>query len=411
MIKKLNRLTVLAALFIVSTALAGELPQGPGLAARYTGDAGIDTNEAVVFVEDFEEASLEDLFARWNDVSNEKDEVISFARDVPEGSEGEKSLQMAAHRSINTGGHLFKVFTPGYDQLYIRFYTKFAADHGFTHHFVRIRGMINPVQWPVGNVSKQPSTQWCGTDIEPLGAQFQLNQPAVQPPGIWALSSYWPEMRSWQGEGGTSFYPNLFEYKDPVAVGRDRWICVETMVKMNSSPDSSDGEQAFWIDGRLVARLAPGTPEGTWLKDKFHISGRYNTNPQPFEGFRWRQDMQLQWNRLWLLYYQSDKAFQETDEYASQNPDSTVDTRKSTVWFDHIVVAREYIGPMGPCDEIDTGMRGDFNQDGRLAITDVIKLILLQFESPDDPALDFNSDGRTNITDAIDLIRHMFQGA
>ncbi|MEA1996912.1 MAG: hypothetical protein U9N45_04710, partial [Gemmatimonadota bacterium] len=190
-------------------------------------------------------------------------------------------------------------------------------DYGYCHHFVRIRGMINPLPYPVGNVSKQPSTCWCGTDIEPLGASFQLNQPegSITPPGIWGLSSYWLEMNSWQGEGGTSFYPNLFEPASIKQVDRDRWVCVEVMVKMNSSPDSTDGEEAVWIDGRLVSHLGPGTLSGYWKRDKYYID---ELQGEPFEGFRWRRSLTLKWNRLWLLHYVSETVFKSADEYAAQ---------------------------------------------------------------------------------------------
>jgi hypothetical protein len=50
----------------------------------------------------------------------------------------------------------------------------------------------------------------------------------------------------------------------------------------------------------------------------------------PFEGFRWRKDARLRLNFLWVLNYITD------------SPAGHV----SKVWFDQIVVARAYIGPM-----------------------------------------------------------------
>ena len=35
-------------------------------------------------------------------------------------------------------------------------------------------------------------------------------------------------------------------------VDRVKWICVEVMLKANSSPEKADGEQALWIDGKPV---------------------------------------------------------------------------------------------------------------------------------------------------------------
>ncbi|MEA2064260.1 MAG: DUF4091 domain-containing protein [Gemmatimonadota bacterium] len=53
---------------------------------------------------------------------------------------------------------------------------------------------------------------------------------------------------------------------------------------------------------------------------------------------------------------------------------------------------------------------GDHNGDGVLTINDVILLLLLIRESPDDPDLDFNGDGRANIIDAVALIISMMKG-
>lgn len=315
-----------------------------GLAAKYPGDVGIEKDRAVVFAENFEEGTLEELVQRWTDASNKGGKVITISANVSPASAGRWSLQMTATREQNTGGHLFKVISPGQDRLFVRFYTRFAPDCGFCHHFVRIRAMIDPLPYPLGQISKQPSHRWCGTDIEPLRvSQFGGLAVPTSPPGMWALSSYWPEMRSWQGSGGTSFYPDLFEPQKRVAVARGRWICVEVMVKMNSSPDKSDGAQAAWIDGELVSYLGPRTVNGYWRRDKYILD---DEKGEPFEGFRWRKDMPLKWNRLWLLHYVSERSFKKSDAYAAEHPDAPINTQTAAVWFDDIVVATEYIGPL-----------------------------------------------------------------
>ena len=97
-----------------------------------------------------------------------------------------------------------------------------------------------------------------------------------------------------------------------VPVVRDTWVCVEVMLKCNTSPDKADGEQALWIDGKEVGR---------WT------------------GIRWRKDMKLKVNGLWMLYYITDNA-------ARQN--RVKEPRKvNRVWFDDIVVSDAYIGPAG----------------------------------------------------------------
>ena len=60
----------LALLLLMGAVLPGQenlgvLPEGPGLAARYAGDAGIASDPSVVFVEDFSRGSLEELRDRW----------------------------------------------------------------------------------------------------------------------------------------------------------------------------------------------------------------------------------------------------------------------------------------------------------------------------------------------------------
>ncbi|MBN2289956.1 MAG: DUF4091 domain-containing protein [Candidatus Glassbacteria bacterium] len=52
---------------------------------------------------------------------------------------------------------------------------------------------------------------------------------------------------------------------------------------------------------------------------------------------------------------------------------------------------------------------GDYNGDGKLTISDVIMLIRLMRQTPNDPDLDFDKDGRTSITDAVALILHILK--
>ena len=58
----------------------------------------------------------------------------------------------------------------------------------------------------------------------------------------------------------------------------------------------------------------------------------FPSDGSPFEGFRWRSDERLKINFLWVLLY------------ITKAPQDYV----SKVWFDNIVVAKEYIGPLTP---------------------------------------------------------------
>ena len=344
----------LCALFFAAAAIVpcqenlGVLPEGPGLAARYRGDAGIGKHPAVVFVEDFRGGPLEELRARWSDISNRDGQVLAFAEDAPAGSASPRSLRLTATRDANSGGHLFRNFGAGYDRLFLRFYVKFAPDAGFNHHFVSLGGSINPPPHPTGGAGRRPVDEWI-SGIEPVAASGRGE--SFPPPGIWHFYTYWPEMRSWQSEegkavddNGRAFYGNNFEPREPAPVRRGEWICVEMMVKMNSVPDGYDGEQALWIDGKLAGRFATGTMRGRWSKANF----RLDPAGVPFEGFRWRTDERVKVNRLWLSHYvTSDSAFPRTDRYAAAHPEVKVNTKQQTVWFANLVTAKEYIGPLG----------------------------------------------------------------
>ncbi len=52
--------------------------------------------------------------------------------------------------------------------------------------------------------------------------------------------------------------------------------------------------------------------------------------------------------------------------------------------------------------------KGDFNGNGSLGISDVIKLLLEINAGSEDPCLDFNQDGQKNIADAIALVIYLF---
>ena len=106
----LARITVTSLLFVAvgieSTAQTpGHLDQ-VGLAAKYLGDRGIGDDPAVIFTEDFEVDSLQDLAGHWEMVRNP--ERMSLADDAPNASRGRRSLL------ISTGGarHRCRLVSP-----------------------------------------------------------------------------------------------------------------------------------------------------------------------------------------------------------------------------------------------------------------------------------------------------------
>jgi hypothetical protein len=289
-----------------------------GLASKYIGDKGIREDPAVVFAEDFEADSLEAVWSRWESVQNKP--IMSLSADVSDASGGTRSLLMTHIGGQGTGGHLYRRLLPGYEKLHVRFYVKFDPDCHPIHHFVHMGGYNPPTAWPQGGAGTRPQgDERFSTGVEPYGNQWR-----------WDFYSYWMGMRS--SPDGASWGHDFIN--DPaLAVERGRWICVELMMKMNEPVTESNGEQALWIDGRpwtkdgqVVSHLGRGFPRGRWTWDSFHP----DPDGEPFEGFRWRTTRGLNLNFLWLLLY------------VTKSPEGHV----SRVWFDDIVVARDYIGPI-----------------------------------------------------------------
>ena len=295
----------------VETMPPGHLPEGPGLAARYPGDKGIEGDEAVVFVENFETGTVKDIGQRWGSISNKDGKVMQLVEDVPAGTAGRRSLQMTATLGQNKGGHLYTVFKPGADQMYCRFYVKFHREAGYIHHFVWLEAERTGAPWPNPQAGTRPAgDKRFSTGLEPKGDW----KAQVPPPGQWNFYTYWQEMKI--DPKMNKYWGNSFTPKPPVLIPRDRWICAEFLIKTNSSPEKADGEQAFWIDGKLTGR---------------------------FRGFRWRSTDELKINKLWLEHHIGIGAGApfETKRYYPNG-------RFNRVWFDDVVVATDYIGPLAP---------------------------------------------------------------
>ena len=281
---------------LVNLATASSLPQGDGFAGKYKADADIAAHPAVIFADNFEQG---DLGARWDEKNPAKGKTLDFASGDG-GVCGARCLKVEAHLGENTGGGLTKWFEPA-PTVHVRFYARFDPACDYVHHFVTLRGnrgLRGGDRWSgFGGAGLQPAgDERFSTALEPWG-----NWQKWPAPGKWNFYSYWHEMeRSPDGKyWGNSFFP---EPQEPIA--KERWICAEFMLKHNT-PGQPDGEQAFWIDGRLL---------GHW------------------RGISWRKTEALQANALTLESYITDRW--------TKNP-------VNTVYFDNLIIAHEYIGPAG----------------------------------------------------------------
>jgi hypothetical protein len=306
-----------------------------GLASQYPGDIGIERDPAVVFVENFEHETVDALCERWDTASDQAG--MSFSDDIPAGSRGRKSLIM--ERLKGSGAQLYRRLKNqaggwGYDRIFARYYVKFDPDCGEIHHFGPcVGGNLPATRWPsvkAGQPTDGAKSFWSG--IEPFGRSW-----------VWDYYTYWCDMRGSPPRGQT--WGNSFIRDRNLKVEKGRWICIEQMIQMNDVGDTN-GEQALWIDGELVSHLGRGFPRGMWTYDKFapgrsgggirwdHARGaaeRFTVaeGGEPFEGFRWRTVPELNVNYVWLYIY--------TEKPAGH---------RIKVWYDDVVVATSYIGPI-----------------------------------------------------------------
>jgi len=325
------------------------IPEGSaGIAAKYPGDVGIERDPDVVFVESFE-GSVDEICSHWEGVAGKP--IMSKSDDVPPGSGGKQSLLLTrvagGTQGYMDGGNLYRRLKNekggyGYDQLFFRFYMKFNEEHAPIHHYGSgLVGFRPPTPWAQGGAGERPKgdARWT-SQVEP--GNFIS----------WNFYTYWQQMGGSPPKGQT--WGNAFEFGvPPRTVAKEKWICLEIMVKMNDVGDSN-GQQAYWVDGKLsrsrdgkiTSYLGKGFPSvGTWTFDKFKpyatekgIAWDYRQGKgvaieggKPFPGFAWRSAPELNINAIWLY------------RYMSQPEKGT-----SKVWWDHLVVAKKGIGPLTP---------------------------------------------------------------
>jgi hypothetical protein len=307
------------------------LPEGPGLSGGFPGDRGIAEHPSVVFAEDFELDSLADLRPRWNEIQNPEAKVLRLVEDAPAGSGGRLSLEVTATLGENTGGHLFKRLDPALEKVFARFYVKFAEDAPYLHHFSGLGGYNPPTNWPQGNAGKlAEGDQRFGVGLEPNG--FYGKNPA---PGRWMFYTYWSEMKA-SADG--RYWGNGIWPAQPVEPSKGAWQCVEIMLKCNEV-GSTDGELALWLDGQLVAHIGPGTRRGPWTGEGFHVREE-GEEGEAFQGFQWRTVPELAVSYFRLSH------FVTADSYRANKV--TDPPPLNRVWFDDLVLAKEYIGPITP---------------------------------------------------------------
>ena len=245
----------------------------------------------------------------------------------PAKSPGKQSIRLTTTAgplgpgTVRTAG-LYKYFAGGYDgTIFARWYVKYNATGTFHHSGPRLGGS-NPgsPNMPGSTAGVRPN----GADFFYLGAELSGGKIAPTNHATVDFYNYWLNQR------GTSFFPgqyfgNSFINSPTVAIDTTSWNCIEVQLTLNDPVSGSNGEIAMWINGVEVSRVKSGTL-GTWDEDDFQP----NPAGMPFEGFQWRNNANLKFTYFQLIH------FVDNDPVGKMN----------SINYDHIVVARKYIGPL-----------------------------------------------------------------
>ena len=280
----------------------------------YPGDIGIGDDPAVVFHDDFEQASIDELVARYDDA---KRDGLSFSGDVPQASSGSQSVLMSAGGANGAAADLFKQLEPS-DHLYVRYYVKYEADTPYHHSGMWLGGYNPPTSYPSPQAGQRPQgDDRISVAVEPLG-----DHPMGRRMDFY---NYWRGMHTWRPPGeptndNQSFWGNAKIHDESFYTRMGEWMCIEFMVRLNDDVGSTTGgELAVWSEDELVVHFTESGPLGYWIRDKFcpadaDAPACVDYAPAPGDreqdvlDLQWRSDDALRLNWIWPQNYISQGA-------------------------------------------------------------------------------------------------------
>ena len=249
----------------------------------------VPQKKKLIFIDTFEFGKVED---RWHSA---KSEIIKIRTnfDLRHVHSGSRSMEVIALPGKGAGGMASIWFMPGYDRVHVRWYCKFSTnfDQGNLMHLNKL--IAGRSRWSgYGTAGKRPS----GLDFFRTSLDVWRGWGRNPPPGEPVLYSYFPLMKIDRKTG--KHYGNIFKPKKNVLIRQGRWYCMEMMLKANVV-GRSNGEQAFWINGKLIGH---------------------------FKNITWRHTNDLRINSFSLGLY-------------------IHDNRKiNRIWYDDVVVSTGFIG-------------------------------------------------------------------
>lgn len=293
------------------------------IANSYPNDSNIQADPNVIFTEMFEQDSVSTLLIGYSNISNPNN--ISFDSSVPLGSLGLQSCKLTSYPNtiaLNPTEMRKQLPVGVSDSVFVRFYVKYNNIHRHHHSGIWLHAK-NP------NISCFPCI-YPGRTIPPgdtafsLGAELRGSEISAQTNSRFGMFNYWPEMNP---NSSNQYWGNEFINSNSNSIiNTTQWNCIEVMLKLNTPVADSSGEAKLWINGQLIEYYGKGFPNGTWNQLTFTQGVG-----QPFEGFKWRSDPLVVFNSIWIK------------NYSHLVPSNTL---PNDILYDHIVVAKNYIGPI-----------------------------------------------------------------
>ena len=299
-----NRCAVLLSLLTlpllaVSTTAAEPLLVTAQTRADAASLAELERPGEVFFSDDFEsDASLKKYF----EVRGQKEGNAKLVSDAKIAHGGKGAIQFTAvnRDGKESGAGASGWFGPdGYDRVYFRRYIRFAADYdqgNLNHVGGGLAALKGTDKWfAMGSAGLLPKgDEHFNSNFEPW--RDWGRQPA---PGYMFLYTYWWEMKR---DPDGHFWGNMLgpAEDEHITPERDRWYCLEHMIKSND-PGKSNGELAAWIDGKLYIH---------------------------YKGIQWRTSADVRLKRF------------DIGVYVHQAK------KDNTVWYDDVALSTGYIGPV-----------------------------------------------------------------
>jgi len=296
-------------------------PATGGIAARHPMERGIGSDPDVIFADDFESWSgdgREKPADKWHGIrKNKTSRTQAIAGKVDKDGKpgpGNRILEVACWHeegqsqvgglSLNLGNynHAGEGLGDGYDELYVRYYIKFDESYrAVRNHGSALGGrdltMKDPAWVGMAAIRDVASRGYFYSNVEPQG---KLGSREL------AMNFYSYHMDK-KGPWGDNYE---VQKKIPIQVGT--WRCIERHIRLNSVNPTAleanhDGLEELWIDGDLTIRK---------------------------EGLRFRRTPQLKVTMFSL------------ETYYHGLPPEFSEAAPIKVYFDNVVIARKYVGPM-----------------------------------------------------------------